>query len=42
MGIRLHILYKDTYFTAQTATGDPAANLEKAKALAGLVIKKIK
>ncbi|MCM2286720.1 MAG: hypothetical protein NDI81_18185 [Desulfobacula sp.] len=42
LGAGLHVLYKDTYFTAQAATGDPAANLEKAKALAVLVIKKIK
>jgi hypothetical protein len=42
LGAGLHVLYKDTYFTAQAATGDPTANLEKAKALAGLVIKKIK
>ncbi len=42
LGAGLHVLYKDTYFTVQAATGDPTANLEKAKALAGLVIKKIK
>ena len=42
LGAGLHVLYKDTYFTVQAATGDPVANLEKAKALAGLVLKKIK
>jgi len=41
MGAGLHVLYKDTYFTVQAATGNPDANLEKAKALAGLVLKKI-
>lgn len=42
LGAGLHVLFKDTYFTVQAATGDPMANLEKAKALAGLVLKKIK
>jgi len=41
LGAGLHVLYKDTYFTVQAATGDPDGNLEKAKALAGLIIKKI-
>lgn len=42
LGAGLHVLYKDTYFTVQAATGDPTDNLEKAKALAGRVIKNIK
>ncbi|MFA5902602.1 MAG: hypothetical protein WC836_01615 [Desulfobacula sp.] len=42
LGAGLHVLYKDTYFTVQAATGSPNANLEKSKALAGLIIKKIK
>ena len=41
LGAGLHVLYKDTYFTVQAATGDPDANLEKAKTLAGLIIKNI-
>ena len=42
LGAGLHVLYKDTYFTVQAATGDVDANLEKAKILADLIIKKIK
>lgn len=42
LGAGLHVLYKDAYFTVQAATGDPDANLEKARRLAGLIIKKIK
>jgi len=41
LGAGLHVLLKDTYFTVQAATGDPDGNLEKAKALARLIIKKI-
>ncbi|OQX08063.1 MAG: hypothetical protein BWK76_24035 [Desulfobulbaceae bacterium A2] len=41
LGAGLHVLYKDAFFTVQAATGDPAGNLEKAKALAFLIIKKI-
>lgn len=42
LGAGLHVLYKDTYFTVQAATGDLDVNLEKAKTLASLIIKKIK
>jgi len=42
LGAGLHVLYKDTYFTVQAATGDLDLNLEKAKVLAELIIKKIK
>lgn len=41
MGAGLHVLHKDAYFTVQAATGNPEIDLEKAKALAALVIKKI-
>jgi len=42
LGAGLHVLYKDTYFTVQAATGTPDVNLEKSKTLASLIIKKIK
>lgn len=42
LGAGLHVLYKDSYFTVQAATGDPKLNLEKSKTLAEFIIKKIK
>jgi hypothetical protein len=42
MGAGLHVLYGDTYFTVQAATGDEQNNLQKAKELAGLVLAHIK
>jgi len=42
LGAGLHVLYQDSYFTVQAATGDPEANLQKSRELAELVIGKIK
>jgi len=41
LGAGLHVLYKDAYFTIQAATGDEQHNLQKAKELAAVVLKKI-
>jgi hypothetical protein len=41
LGAGLHVLYKDAYFTIQTATGDEQNNLQKAKELAAVILKKI-
>jgi hypothetical protein len=41
LGAGLHVLYKDAYFTIQAATGDEQINLQKAKELAAVVLKKI-
>jgi hypothetical protein len=42
LGAGLHVLYQDAYFNVQAATGDADRNLEKSKALALLVLPKIK
>lgn len=41
IGAGLHVLYKDAYFTIQVETGDEAKNLEKTRALASVLLKKI-
>lgn len=41
LGAGLHVLYRDAYFTVQVATGDEDDNLQKAKELAAVVLRKI-
>lgn len=41
LGGGLHVLYKDTYINVQAVTGDEQNNLQKARELATVVLKKI-